>query len=96
MDASERRRGPADTQELLAMWSAAKEQHFVQELVQLLPPLLGSGKLDENRIEEAARHLIRALHLAARPEGGIHAAMDYLTRMVSGKASAEADPAAPY
>jgi hypothetical protein len=86
MDTSEQRRRPADTQELLAMWSAAKEQHFVQELVPLLPPLLGSSdKLDRKQTEEAARHLVRALHLAARPEGGIHAALDYLTKMVEGK-----------
>ena len=86
MDTSEQSRRPADTQELLAMWSAAKEQHFVQELVPLLPPLLGSSdKLDREQTEEAARHLVRALHLAARPEGGIHAALDYLTKMVERK-----------
>jgi len=90
MDTSEQHRGPADTQELLAMWSAAKEQHFVQELVPLLPPLLGgTGKLDRQHTEEAARHLVRALHLAARPEGGVHAAMDYLTKMVEGKDPAD-------
>jgi len=90
MDTSEQRRRPADTRELLAMWSAAKEQHFVQELVPLLPLLLGSsGELDGKQTEEAARHLVRALHLAARPEGGMHAAMDYLTKMVEDKGPAD-------
>jgi hypothetical protein len=85
MDTSERRLRPENTQELLAMWSAAKEQHFVQELVQLLPSLVGRTGLSETQVEDAARHLVRALHLAARPEGGIHAAMDYLTKMAEGK-----------
>ena len=85
MDTSERRLRPENTQELLAMWSAAKEQHFVQELVELLPSLVGPTGLSENQVEDAARHLVRALHLAARPEGGIHAAMDYLTKMAEGK-----------
>ena len=87
MGTSERRRPPADTQELVAMWNTAKEEHFVQELVPLLPRLLGgSGRPDENGAEEAARHLVRAMHLAARPEGGIHAAMEYLTKMAEGNA----------
>jgi hypothetical protein len=85
MDTSEQRRRPADTQELVAMWSEAKEQHFVQELASLLPRLLGaSDDLAGKQVEEAARHLVHALHLAARPEGGMHAAMDYLTRIVEG------------
>ena len=86
MGTSERRRPLANTEEFVAMWSATKEEHFVQELVQLLPALLGSGKLDETQIEEVARHLIRALHLAARPEGGVHAAMDYLRKTVEDEA----------
>ncbi len=86
MGTSERRRPPADTQELVAMWSATKEQHFIHELVQLLPALLGSGKLDGTRIEAIARHLTRALHLAARPEGGVPAAMDYLRKAVGDEA----------
>ena len=43
MGTSERRRPLANTEEFVAMWSATKEEHFVQELVQLLPELLGSG-----------------------------------------------------
>ena len=87
MDTSERRPPLADTQEFVAMWNETKEQHFLQELVQLLPALLGSEKLPNDRIEEIARHLVRALHLAARPEGGVHAAMDYLKQTVASNAS---------
>ena len=86
MGTSERRRPPANTEEFVAMWSATKEEHFVQELAQLLPALLGSGKLDETQVGEVARHLVRALHLAARPEGGVHAAMDYLSKTVEDQA----------
>ena len=89
MGTVERRRPPANTEELVAMWSATKEQHFVQELVQMLPTLLGSGKLDETQIEGVARNLIRALHLAARPEGGVHAAMDYLRKTAEDEAQAD-------
>jgi hypothetical protein len=87
MGTSERRRPLANTEEFVAMWSATKEEHLVQELVQLLPALLGSAKLNAIGTEEVARHLIRALHLAARPEGGVHAAMDYLRKAVEDKAS---------
>jgi hypothetical protein len=86
MDTSERHRPLANTEEFVAMWSATKEEHFVQELIQLLPALLGSAKLNATDSEEVARHLIRALHLAARPEGGVHTAMDYLSKTVEDKA----------
>jgi hypothetical protein len=88
MEISEQHRRPADTQEFLAMWSAAKEEHFVQQLVPLLPHLLGSrDQLDGTQMEEAARHLARALYLAATPEGGLHVALDYLTKVVETKGS---------
>jgi hypothetical protein len=89
MGTSEQRRHPADTQEFLAMWSAAKEEHFVQVLAPLLPLLLCSpDKLDGEETKEAARHLVRALHLASTPEGGLPAAMDYLAKVGEAKASA--------
>ena len=88
MDDSKRRPPLADTQEFVTMWSATKEEHFAQELVQLLPALLGSEKLGKDQIEEVARHLVRAFHVAARPEGGVHAAMDYLRKTVEDEARA--------
>ena len=90
METSEPSRRLADTQEFLAVWSAAKEEHFVQELVPLLPLLFGSPeKLDGKQTEAAARHLVRALHLAATAEGDVHTAMDYLTKVVEGKSPAD-------
>jgi hypothetical protein len=92
MEISEHRRHPADTKEFLAMWSAAKEEHFVQELVPLLPLLLGSpGDLSGKQTEDTARHLVRALHLAATADGGLHTAMDYLTKVVEAKGPTESE-----
>lgn len=83
MGISENRRHLANTQEFLALWNSAKEEHFVQELAPLLPFLLGSpGKLDRGRTADAARHLVRAMHLASTAEGGVGAGMDYLARVV--------------
>ena len=82
MERSERRH-PADTQEFLAMWTAAKEEHFAKQLAPMLPALLGSpDDLDATRAQEAARHLVRALHLAATPEAGLNGALDYLGTVV--------------
>ena len=87
MGTSEQHHKLANTEEFVAVWSATKEQHFIGELVQLLPALLGAVKLEGTQTEDVARHLVRALHLAARPEGGVHAAMDYLRRTVEGEAA---------
>jgi hypothetical protein len=87
MGTSKQRR-PADTQEFLVMWSDTKEQHCARHLASLLPMLLGSPEAaDEKRIEETARHLVRALHLAATPEGGVAAAMDYLDSVCEAEGS---------
>jgi hypothetical protein len=77
-------RRAVDTQEFLAMWSAAKEEHFAQELASMLPLLLGSSaNLDAARLQEAAHHLVRAMHLASAPEAGLPAALDYLNQVTA-------------
>ena len=84
MGISEERRRPANTQEFVAMWSATKEEHLVQELAPMLPLLLGNPEnLDRSRAQEAARHLVRAMHLASAPEGGLQAALDYLAQVTT-------------
>jgi hypothetical protein len=81
--ATEQRPRPADTQEFVALWNAAKEEHFVQELALLLPRLLGSvDSLDPEHTTEAARHFIHALHLASTAEGGVAAGVEYLAKVV--------------
>ena len=71
-----------DTQEFLSLWNAAKEDHFVQALAPLLPGLLGNpAKLDPGNTTDAARHIVRALHLAATAEGGVAAGIGYLEKV---------------
>jgi hypothetical protein len=85
---------PANTQEFMALWNTVKEEHFVSQLLPLLPHLFsGSVRLDPEGTEWAARHLVRALHLAAIPEAGVHVAIAYLTEIVEGRT--EASPTAP-
>jgi hypothetical protein len=80
---TEPHRPVADTQEFLAVWSAAKEEHFVQELGQLLPRLLGSAdSLDPRQTTDAAHHIVNALHLASTGEGGVAAGVEYLAKVV--------------
>lgn len=90
MGISEDRRHPANTQEFLALWNAAKEEHFAQELAPLLPFLLGSpGKLDRRQITDAAHHLVRAMHLASTTEGGVAAGVEYLAKVVETEVRAD-------
>jgi hypothetical protein len=82
MDAEQRPRA-GDTQEFLTLWNAAKEEHFALELAPLLPLLLGSpGNLDPGYTTDAARHIVRALHLASTVEEGVAAGVDYLAKVV--------------
>jgi hypothetical protein len=84
MGISDESRRLADTREFLAMWSAAKEEHFAQELVPILPLLLGSSaNLDAARVQEAAHHLVRAMHLATEPDAGLPAALEYLNQVTT-------------
>jgi hypothetical protein len=77
---------PANTREFVALWNTAKEEHVVSQLVPLLPHLFSEPvRLDPERAEWAARHLVRALFLAANPESGVPAAVAYLTDIVEGK-----------
>jgi hypothetical protein len=79
---TDQRPQPADTQEFVALWTAAKEQHFAQELALLLPRLLGSADLLESeQSTTAARHIVEALHLASTAEGGVATGMDYLAKV---------------
>jgi len=77
---------PTNTQEFVALWNTAKEEHFVNQLVPVLPRLFGgSVTADPERAEWAARHLVRALYLAEMPEAGVPAAVDYLTDIIEGR-----------
>lgn len=82
---------PADTREFIALWNTAKEEHFVAQLVPLLPRLFnGSGELNAEQAEPTARHLVRAMHLAETPEAGVQAAITYLAEVVGDRAKTNA------
>jgi LDH2 family malate/lactate/ureidoglycolate dehydrogenase len=77
---------PADTREFIALWNTVKEEHFVAQLVPLLPRLFnGSIELNAEQAEPAARHLVRAMHLAETPEAGVQAAITYLAEVAEGR-----------
>jgi hypothetical protein len=78
---------PADTQEFVALWNAAKEDHFVQEIASLLPRLLGTAdSLDPGQATDAARHIVRALYFASAADGGVAAGVEYLAKVVEERA----------
>jgi len=80
--ATEQPQRTLDTQEFLALWNSAKEDHFVQRLAPLLPGLLGNpAQMNPEHATDAARHIVRALHLASTAESGVGAAIDYLEKV---------------
>lgn len=91
----ETHRSPANTQEFIALWNTVKEEHYVNRLLPLLPGLFGARVQGNAETPElTARYLVRALHLAAMPEGGVHAAIDYLEDIAGEPREASAPPAA--
>jgi hypothetical protein len=74
-------RPPENTREFVAMWHAVTEEHLVSKLTVILQQLAkaeSGGELSQAQAAELAPHLVRALQVAASPEGGVHAAMQYL------------------
>jgi hypothetical protein len=73
---------PANTREFMAMWNAVTAEHLshkltaaLQQLGQRVPhaPLLGEAEAGA-----LAPLLIHAFQVAAAPEGGVHAAVQFL------------------
>ncbi len=79
---SEELEHPQNTREFMAMWNTVTADHLTHKLAGVLPHL--SRRLPDVRaIDEAeataiAPLLIRALQVAASPEGGVHAAVRFL------------------
>ena len=62
----EEHRAPENTREFLALWNDAVEEHLVSELAQSLSGLVPDQRpVDAARAAALARHLVRALRLAA-------------------------------
>ena len=78
----EQRTTPQDTREFMAMWNSATADHLthkltgvLQELARRLPEL---PAMSEPQAAVVSPILIRAFQVAASPEGGVHAAVQFL------------------
>ena len=73
---------PQDTREFMAMWNSATADHLTHKLEGVLCGLAARvptvGTIDEPRAAVLAPILIRAFQVAASPEGGVHAAVQFL------------------
>jgi hypothetical protein len=75
-------RRPENTQEFVAMWNAVTEEALMHKLTGVLPPLargLSSPlQLGESQAEALSPVLLRAFQIAASPQGGVGAAVQFL------------------
>jgi hypothetical protein len=75
-------RHPSDTREFMAMWNTVTAEHLTHKLTGVLQQLTRripeAPILDETQAAALAPPLVRALQVAAAPEGGVHAAVQFL------------------
>lgn len=72
---------PANTREFMAMWNTVTADHLAHKLTGVLQQLarrLPGAALDEAQASGLAPLLVRAFQVAASPEGGVHAAVQFL------------------
>lgn len=73
---------PQDTREFMAMWNSATADHLARQLGAVLQELAhrapGLPPMGEPEAAALSPILIRALQVAASPEGGVHAAVQFL------------------
>jgi hypothetical protein len=78
----EHRPGPHDTREFMALWNSATADHLTHKLTSVLQDLArrvpDAGPLSEPQAAAISPVLIRAFQVAASPEGGVHAAVQFL------------------
>jgi hypothetical protein len=70
-----------NTQEFIAKWHSALEQHLIAELAEILPGLAGAPRgsdLGAEQYAALAHHLAYALQVANSDSGGVQAALTYL------------------
>ena len=72
---TEESRLPLDTKEFVAGWQSIVEEHVGGDLVEAVRRLSAP---DRGGAEGLARHLTHAFQLAAAPNGGLHAGVQYL------------------
>jgi hypothetical protein len=75
-------RPPGDTREFMAMWNSVTADHLSHKLSgvlqQLSARLPDTPMLDEAQAGALSPPLVRALQVAASPEGGVQAAVQFL------------------
>ncbi|HEX3232942.1 MAG TPA: hypothetical protein VHR41_02010 [Gemmatimonadales bacterium] len=80
-------RRPENTQEFVAMWNAVTEEALMHKLTGVLPPLargLSSPlQLGELQAEALSPVLLRAFQIAASPQGGVGAAVQFLGELAA-------------
>ena len=78
----EPRTTPQDTREFMALWNSATADHLTHKLEGVLRGLAdrvpAAGTIEEPRAAALAPILLRAFQVAASPEGGVHAAVQFL------------------
>ena len=82
---------PRDTREFMAMWNAVTAEHLTHKLTEALQQL-GERVPDgptftASEAEVMAPLLIRAFQVAAAPDGGVHAAVQFLSEYGAAPAS---------
>ena len=81
-------KNPANTREFMAMWNAVTTEHLTRQLTDVLQQLtrrLPDGPvLDNAQAGALSPLLIRAFQVAAAPEGGVHAAVEFLAEFTPG------------
>ena len=74
---------PSNTREFMAMWNSVTAEHMAHKLsgvLRTLPERLPDAPLmNETQATALAAVLVRALQVAASPEGGAHAAVQFLS-----------------
>ena len=74
---------PSNTREFMAMWNSVTAEHLTHKLtgvLQQLPARLPEAPaMGDVQAAALAAVLIRAFQVAASPEGGVHAAVQFLS-----------------
>ncbi len=73
---------PSNTREFMAMWNSVTAEHLMHKLtgvLQVLPERVPEApRLDQAQAAALSSLLVRAFQVAASPEGGVHAAVQFV------------------
>ncbi|MFL5518685.1 MAG: hypothetical protein ACJ8DJ_21215 [Gemmatimonadales bacterium] len=72
-----------NTREFLVRWNAATEEHLVHKAAAALAQLAPGG-ITEAQAAALAPLLVRAMQVAAAPDGGAHVGVNYLEELADG------------